>query len=83
VVFSSSFAPFLELSRLPLGLGRALQAAKQTFSLLDEIEPLRNEGSSEIEKINEEIGISIDGEEGDNERVEVKFIGDKLKIFRK
>lgn len=36
-----------------------------------------------IEKINEEIGISIDGEEGDNERVEVKFIGDKLKIFRK
>lgn len=53
VVFSSSFAPFLELSRLPLGLGRALQAAKQTFSLLDEIEPLRNEGSSEIEKINE------------------------------
>jgi len=53
VVFSSSFAPFLELSRLPLGLGRALQAAKQTFSLLDEIEPFRNEGSSEIEKINE------------------------------
>ena len=53
VVFSSSFAPFLELSRLPLGLGRALQAAKQTFSLLDEIEPLGNEGSSEIEKINE------------------------------
>jgi len=53
VVFSSSFVPFLELSRLPLGLGRALQAAKQTFSLLDEIEPLGNEGSSEIEKINE------------------------------
>ena len=53
VVFSSSFAPFLELSRLPLGLGRALQAAKQTFRLLDEIEPLGNEGSSEIEKINE------------------------------
>ncbi|MEB3060074.1 ABC transporter ATP-binding protein [Parvimonas micra] len=53
VVFSSSFAPFLELSRLPLGLGRALQAAKQTFSLLDENEPVGNDGSSEIEKINE------------------------------
>ena len=53
VVFSSSFAPFLELSRLPLGLGRALQAAKQTFSLLDENEPLGNDGSKEIEKINE------------------------------
>lgn len=53
VVFSSSFAPFLELSRLPLGLGRALQATKQTFSLLDENEPLGNDGSKEIEKINE------------------------------
>ena len=53
VVFNSSFAPFLELSRLPLGLGRALQAAKQTFSLLDENEPLGNDGSKEIEKINE------------------------------
>lgn len=52
-VFSSSFAPFLELSRLPLGLGRALQAAKQTFSLLDENEPVGNDGSKEIEKINE------------------------------
>ncbi|MBF1306925.1 MAG: ABC transporter ATP-binding protein [Parvimonas micra] len=53
VVFSSSFAPFLELSRLPLGLGRALQAAKQTFSLLDENELVGNDGSKEIEKINE------------------------------
>ena len=53
VVFSSSFAPFLELSRLPLGLGRALQAAKQTFSLLDENEPVGNDGSKEIKKINE------------------------------
>lgn len=53
VVFSSSFAPFLELSRLPLGLGRALQAAKQTFSLLDENEPIGNDGNKEIEKINE------------------------------
>lgn len=53
VVFSSSFAPFLELSRLPLGLGRALQAAKQTFSLLDESEPIGNDGNKEIEKLNE------------------------------
>lgn len=36
-----------------------------------------------IEKVNEEIGVSIDGEEGVNEQVEVKFIGNKLKIFRK
>lgn len=53
VVFSSSFAPFLELSRLPLGLGRALQAAKQTFSLLDENEPIGNDGNKEIDKLNE------------------------------
>ena len=53
VVFSSSFAPFLELSRLPLGLGRALHAAKQTFSLLDENEPIGNDGNKEIEKLNE------------------------------
>lgn len=53
VVFSSSFAPFLELSRLPLGFGRALQAAKQTFSLLDENEPIGNDGNKEIEKLNE------------------------------
>lgn len=53
VVFSSSFAPFLELSRLPLGLGRALQAARQTFSLLDEKEAVGNEGSKEVEKIDE------------------------------
>ena len=52
VVFSSSFAPFLELSRLPLGLGRALHAAKQTFSLLEN-EPIGNDGNKEIEKLNE------------------------------
>lgn len=55
VVFSSSFAPFLELSRLPLGLGRALQAARQTFKLLDEDEPEYLENSvvevSDISKI--------------------------------
>lgn len=53
VVFSSSFAPFLELSRLPLGLGRALQAARQTFRLLDEKEAVGNEGNKEVEKIDE------------------------------
>ncbi len=36
-----------------------------------------------IEKIDEEIGISIDGEEGKNEKVEIKFIQDKLKVFIK
>lgn len=53
VVFSSSFAPFLELSRLPLGLGRALQAARQTFRLLDEKEAVGNKGNKEAEKIDE------------------------------
>ena len=53
VVFSSSFAPFLELSRLPLGLGRALQAARQTFRLLDEKESVGNKGNKEVEKIDE------------------------------
>lgn len=52
VVFSSSFAPFLELSRLPLGLGRALQAGRQTFKLLDEDEPESLENTFfEVEKI--------------------------------
>lgn len=52
VVFSSSFAPFLELSRLPLGLGRALQAGRQTFKLLDETEPISLEDSTvEVENI--------------------------------
>ena len=34
-----------------------------------------------IEEISEEIGVSIDGEEGKNEKVEIEFIRDKLKIF--
>lgn len=34
-----------------------------------------------IEEVSEEIGISIDGEEGKNEKVEIEFIRDKLKIF--
>lgn len=38
VVFSTSFAPYLELSRLPLGFKRAMTAARQVFELLDEKE---------------------------------------------
>lgn len=53
VVFSSSFAPFLELSRLPLGLGRALQAGRNTFRLLDEEEPGVNDGRKEIVNLDE------------------------------
>lgn len=52
-VFSSSFAPFLELSRLPLGLGRALQAGRNTFRLLDEEELGVNDGRKEIVNLDE------------------------------
>ena len=34
-----------------------------------------------IEEVSEEIGVSIDGEEVKNEKVEIEFIRDKLKIF--
>ena len=34
-----------------------------------------------IEEVSEEIGVSIDGEEGKNEKVEIEFIREKLKIF--
>lgn len=40
VVFCSSFAPFLELSRLPLGLKRALNAGRNVLAILDQSEPL-------------------------------------------
>ena len=39
VAFSSSFAPFLELGRLPLGFKRAMNAGRTVFALLDEVEP--------------------------------------------
>ncbi|MBS9784598.1 MAG: ABC transporter ATP-binding protein, partial [Oceanivirga sp.] len=53
VVFNSSFAPFLELSRLPLGLGKALQSAKQVFTLLDKPEEnFRNNKGKNIKNIN-------------------------------
>ncbi|MGY3724933.1 ATP-binding cassette, subfamily C [Granulicatella balaenopterae] len=42
VVFSSSFAPYLELSRLPLGFKRSILAAEHVFSLLDEVEPIKS-----------------------------------------
>lgn len=38
VAFTSSFAPFLELSRLPLGFKRAMNAGRNIFFLLDEPE---------------------------------------------
>lgn len=36
VIFATSFAPYLELSRLPLGFKRAMNAAGEVFELLDE-----------------------------------------------
>ena len=64
-----------------------LHKVKNSLSIILGYSEAHNDGmiskNDMDEKINEEIGISIDGEEGDNERVEVKFIGDKLKIFRK
>ena len=41
VAFSSSFAPFLELGRLPLGFKRAMNAGRTVFALLDEVEPVQ------------------------------------------
>lgn len=38
VLFATSFAPYLELSRLPLGFKRAINAARQVYGLLDEPE---------------------------------------------
>lgn len=39
VAFTSSFAPFLELSRLPLGFKRAMNAVRNIYRLLDANEP--------------------------------------------
>lgn len=38
LVFISSFAPYLELSRLPLGFKRAINAGREVFDLLEEVE---------------------------------------------
>ena len=36
-----------------------------------------------IEKTDDEVGVSIDGEEGKNKKAEIKFVSNKLRIFRK
>lgn len=51
VAFTSSFAPFLELSRLPLGFKRAMNAGRNIYTLLDE---------PEMEQIGEKIELSIE-----------------------
>lgn len=51
VAFTSSFAPFLELSRLPLGFKRAMNAGRNIYTLLDE---------PEMEQMGEKIEFSIE-----------------------
>lgn len=48
VAFSSSFAPFLELGRLPLGFKRAMNAGSNVFGLLDEKEPIQTGQASTV-----------------------------------
>ncbi|WP_062200442.1 amino acid ABC transporter ATP-binding/permease protein, partial [Streptococcus sp. DD04] len=48
VAFSSSFAPFLELGRLPLGFKRAMNAGSNVFGLLDEKEPTQTGQASTV-----------------------------------
>lgn len=55
VAFTSSFAPFLELGRLPLGFRRAMNAGRNILALLDEPE-MDKTGDPFLETI-EEIGI--------------------------
>lgn len=49
VGFSSSFAPFLELGRLPLGFKRAMNAGRHVFGLLDEAEPVQTGETGTVE----------------------------------
>lgn len=51
VAFTSSFAPFLELSRLPLGFKRSMNAGRNIYCLLDEPEP---------EQTGEELAVTVD-----------------------
>lgn len=54
VVYLFSFAPYLELSRLPLGFKRAIVAAERVHNLLKEVAESKNEGEMlepPIEKI--------------------------------
>ncbi|HEL0776008.1 TPA: ABC transporter ATP-binding protein [Streptococcus equi subsp. zooepidemicus] len=50
VAFTASFAPFLELGRLPLGFKRAMNAARNVFQLLDE-EALVDKGDQRISSV--------------------------------
>lgn len=50
IIFSTSFAPYLELSRLPLGFKRAMGASREVLTLLDEKEVART-GQAFDEKI--------------------------------
>lgn len=50
VAFTASFAPFLELGRLPLGFKRAMNAARNIFGLLDQ-RVVVDEGTEEVAEI--------------------------------
>ncbi|GAA0057994.1 UNVERIFIED_CONTAM: ABC transporter ATP-binding protein [Streptococcus canis] len=50
VAFTASFAPFLELGRLPLGFKRAMNAARNMFSLLDET-VVADKGTEQLEDL--------------------------------
>lgn len=52
VVFSSSFSPFLELARLPLGFKKAMLAAQNFFELMDEFN-LQKDGNIHLEVFGE------------------------------
>lgn len=55
VVFSSSFAPYLELARLPLGFKRAMNAADTVFALIDEpstVEQTAGQDAVPIDSVN-------------------------------
>ncbi|WP_375709075.1 ABC transporter ATP-binding protein [Streptococcus dysgalactiae] len=50
IAFTASFAPFLELGRLPLGFKRAMNAARNIFGLLDQ-RIVVDEGTEEVAEI--------------------------------
>ncbi|WP_156011069.1 amino acid ABC transporter ATP-binding/permease protein [Streptococcus ruminantium] len=51
LAFTSSFAPFLELSRLPLGFKRAMNAGRHVYGLLDE---------PEAEQTGQQVSVTVD-----------------------
>lgn len=82
VVFSTSFAPFLELSRLPLGFKRAINAGRHVFDLLDEAEPNRT-GKLQAPNVNvievENISFKyVNREQAIFEQLSVAFSGAKI-----